>query len=114
MDLAARRSIYLSSLRESTMNELRAKVAELEIAPASAESLKTDCEEKAKRIGILSEDLEFLRKGKDRLVKELKASECIIKTKSDELDGVKGKLTSSEDVQERLRGQIEMQIISLT
>lgn len=37
---------------------------------------------------------------------ELKASESILKLKSEELVGVKGKLASAEDLQERLLGQI--------
>lgn len=38
--------------------------------------------------------------------KELKAAETINKTKSDELTQLKGKLMSSEDIQERIHGQI--------
>lgn len=55
----------------------------------------------------MGEELEKVRRDKDCLEKELKASEIILCEKNDELDRAKVKLASSEDVQERLRLQIE-------
>lgn len=88
------------------MGDLREKAANLEDAAASFGSLEAECKKKTERLDILSEKFESLKKEKTRLEKELKASEAVIQSKFDELVGMKRKLASFEDVQERLRGEI--------
>lgn len=50
MDLVARRSLSLSSLQEATMQELHERVAELELAIASAGSKKDNDKEKPRSL----------------------------------------------------------------
>lgn len=86
------------------MKELREKVVELEAAAASTGALEAECKEKTSKLDALFEEFEKLKKERSFLEKELKASETLIQSKSDDLVDVKRKLASAEDVQERLRG----------
>lgn len=69
-------------------------------------NLEDDCKKAMKKFDLLSEEFESFKKEKARLEKEFRASEAINQSKSDELVSLRSKLTNSEDVQERLRGQI--------
>lgn len=105
-ELSSRKGISLASLREETIAKLWEKVAELEPCAGALDALRSEGEVKSKKIDMLRTELENMKKERDMLEKELRASESIIRLKSDEVVNVSEKLANAEDIQDRLRHQI--------
>lgn len=104
---AGERSASIIALRETAIEGLHVKLSEAEEKVSEMDGLRAKLEQEERAREISAQDLEKVAKERGLLKKELRASEAITQRKTDELDEAKRKLADFEDVQERLRLQVE-------